>query len=426
MKWKITLGAVGVILVGLVLADGLFVVRPDQYAIVTEFGDPVQVIDAETCADPGESHGKSADELAAGACSRFEKVPAPGLYFKMPLTQDVRFIDARVQGWYDKAEDTKTVELRTIDFKAFARWRVIDPLRFYTAARTVKRVMAGMDSIVTARIQSLIREHKLASIVRDRGREFLERAELDLRELIAEHAECRPDVNPAIQKVLAEAEEATKGRDRRGADDVPALRTKIVNDIRTWANEQLEKEFGVTVLDMHFMELNYSQSIYDDMVDAIAKDRERDIASYRKIGQVCRGSIDQAKFRLKGEIEGEKDKEVRRVLGEAQAQAIRIKREAFGADPEFFKFIKTLEVYEKSLGGQTSLVLSTSSPLFALMGDAELMAAVAPTAAGAGGTVPAHNAPSLLPMPDATPNPVPTPTPGATPNPTPPVEAPAP
>ena len=429
MKWKIAIAAVAAILIGLVLVDGVFVVRPDQYALVTEFGDPVQEIYKDVCADLGDNHDKPVDELPAAACAHTTKVPAPGLYFKMPLTQDVRYIDARVQGWYDDAQDTKTVELRTIDFKAFARWRVIDPLRFYTAAREVKRVQAGMDSIVTARIQSVIREHKLASIVRDRDRQFMERAELDLRELIAEHKECRPESNEAIQKVLKEAEDATKGRDRRGADDVPALRSEIVDGIRTGANGQLEKEFGITILDLHFMELNYSRSIYDAMVDAIAKDRERDIASYRKIGQVCRGSIDQAKFRLKGEIDGGKDKEVRRILGEAQAEAIRIKREAFGTDPDFFRFIKTLEVYEKTIDSKTSLILSTSSPLFALLGDAGVMNSVAPSAMGPR-ALPAPATPKPVPTPDSnpkaplapegTPNPTPTRTPDATPNPTPP------
>ncbi|PKN58813.1 MAG: hypothetical protein CVU56_03880 [Deltaproteobacteria bacterium HGW-Deltaproteobacteria-14] len=429
MKWKLAIAAVLVILVGLVAVDGVFIVKPDQFAIVTEFGDPVNVIVEEVCADLGENRSKQMDDIAEGVCKETTMRPKPGLYFKMPLTQDVRFIDARVQGWYDDARDTKTVELRTIDFKAFARWRVIDPLRFYTAARTVDRVMAGMDSIVTARIQSVIREHKLASIVRDRGRKFVERAELDLRELITEHKECRPEDNDAIQKVLKEAEEATKGRDRRGADDVPALRSEIVDGIRIAATEQLEKEFGITILDLHFMELNYSQSIYPAMVEAIAKDRERDIASYRKIGQVCRGSIDQAKLRLKGEIDGEKDKEVRRILGDAQAEAIRIKREAFGTDPDFFRFIKTLEVYENSLGGKTSLVLSTSSPLFALMNDKTLMESVAPSSGPPPTFAPRRALPGMQPneAPTPTPTPRPSPTPEATPTPTPsPTPAPTP
>ncbi|MCA9634380.1 MAG: hypothetical protein KC766_42330, partial [Myxococcales bacterium] len=350
MSWKIGIGVVVLIVLVLVVFDGMFIVKPDQFALVTEFGDPVRVIYDERCADTPE-------ELAAtnGECTRKEVVPAPGLYFKMPLSQDVRYMDARVRNWYDEGNDTKTVELRTIDFEAFARWRIVDPLRYYTAARTDQRVMAGMDSIVTARIQSVVSEHSLASIVRDRGRRFSLRAKLDLSALIADYEECKPQKNAAIQRLIDEAEDATKERDK-GFEDQPALRSEIVKSIQDWANEQLEAQFGIHILDLHFRRLNYSSQIRESMVLAIAADRQRDIAAYNKVGTVCKGSIDQVKTRRRGEIDGEKEQEVRELLGSAQAEAIRTKAEAFGQDPSFFQFLKTLEVYERSFTDKTSLV----------------------------------------------------------------------
>ena len=65
MSWKIGLGAVLLIVIGLVVFDGFFIVRPDQFALVTEFGDPVRVIYDEVCADTPE-------QLAAsnGACTK--------------------------------------------------------------------------------------------------------------------------------------------------------------------------------------------------------------------------------------------------------------------------------------------------------------------------------------------------------------------
>ncbi len=418
MNWKIAGGAAVAILLALFLFDGMFIVRADQYAIVTEFGDPVSVIMKEECIEPMAHRGKSPDEVASGECTRFAKVPDPGLNFKMPLTQDVRYLDARVRGWEDEATDTKTLELRTIDFTAFARWRIIAPLRFYKSARTEKRVMGGMDSIITARIQSVIREHKLASIVRDRGREFEARAELDLRELVSPYEECQPERNPAVKAVLYEQEIANKGREKR-AEDAEALRSEIVQSIRESSNQQLEKEFGITILDLHFKELNYSPKIFAKMVDAISADRERDIQAYRKIGKVCEGSIDQVKIRRRGEIQGTMDKEVREILGRARAEAIRIKREAFGQDPEFFRFIKTLEVYERSLGDDTSLVLSTDSPIFALLRDDTIMEVAAKPEFL---SKPPKKAPAPEPKPEPKPTPAPedggdAPTPAPTPTP---------
>ena len=153
------------------------------------------------------------------------------------------------------------------------------------------------------------------------------------------------------------------------------------------------------------------------MVLAIAADRQRDIAAYNKVETVCKGSIDQVKTRRRGEIDGEKEQEVRELLGSAQAEAIRTKAEAFGQDPSFFQFLKTLEVYERSFTDKTSLVLTTDSPLFALMKDKTLAAPldIAPTAPKA---LPAP-APVPTPDPEAVPTPEEAPTPDDAPAPTP-------
>ena len=126
--------------------NSFYTVRPDQYVVVTRFGDPV------------------------------DEKRDPGLYFLVPFMEDARFLDSRVRGWDDVTRNTNTAELKPIDFTAFARWQIDDveggPTHFYTAVGDYRRAHASMDSIVTKRIQAAIREHRLASIVRDKGRSF--------------------------------------------------------------------------------------------------------------------------------------------------------------------------------------------------------------------------------------------------------------
>ena len=333
---------VGLLLVvGVVAAwNGFFVVRPDQYAIVTEFGEPTQV------------------------------VTDPGLYFKVPFIQEARYLDARVHGWDDTAHDTKTAELRTIDFTAFARWRIAKDgvLKFYQAVRTEQRAHASMDSIVTARIQATVREHKLASLVRDEGRAFDKREELDLRALVTGYDECAPENNKEIAAIMEE-----KRAESITVEQARAMRSEIVRAILTAANSTLREEFGIEILDLHFKYLNYSPQVHQKMIDSIRADREKDIAAYRKIGKACVGSIDQVRQRTLGEITGEQQMEVRRVQGAAVAQAIETKARAFNEDPEFFKFLQTLGLYERSLNRGTRLVLSGAHPLLGLMNDASAL-----------------------------------------------------
>ena len=331
----------GVLFAGLLTAwNSFFIVRPDQYAIVTEFGEPKQV------------------------------VTESGLFIKVPFIQEARYLDARVRGWDDTARDTKTAELRTIDFTAFARWRIAESevLKYYQAVRTEQRAHAAMDSIVTARIQATVREQRLASIVRDEGRAFDEREELDLRGLISGYDECAPERNKEVAAILSE-----KRSEKAMHDQAEAKRSEIVAEILMAANETLGAEFGIEILDLHFKYLNYSPQVHQKMIESIKADREKDIAAYRRIGKACEGSIDRTRHSRLGEITGEQEMEVRRIEGEAIARAIEIKAAAFNQNPGFFQFVRTLELYENSLGKRTRLVMSTSNPLLALMNDPTLL-----------------------------------------------------
>ncbi|MFT7581199.1 MAG: membrane protease subunit HflC [Myxococcota bacterium] len=426
------------------LANSLFIVKPDQFAIVTEFGKPVDFIQKQgRCLQPEQFAGKTPSELPKDACTSYQALPAPGLYFKTPFVQDVRYLDSRIQGWRDEARNTKTRELREIDFTAFARWRIVDPLKFYEATAAsgdpvlmVRSAMGHMDSVVTSRIQTRVREKKLASIVRDRGREFEARAELDLTQLIAEFVECLPENNKEIRSVLEEARSSTLHR--ASTDEEKAERSEIVEAIRRASNLQMQKEFGVSILDLHFKRINYSPAIHAAMVNEIKADRQRDIDMYKKVGDVCQGSIDQVKLERLGLITGERDREVRRIDGEARALAIGIKARAFNQDPEFFRFIKTLEVYENGLVDNTQLVLSSQSPLFYLLQDATILNVakkreLAPLDHGAGLQMPdgttdeltpqkrprIKKTPKLVPPVEKAPKPTPTPEPAPTPEPVP-------
>jgi len=325
----------------LTLSSAAFVVRPFQFAIVTEFGEPVDII------------------------------VKPGLNWKVPFVQDVRYVDNRVRGWDDEALDIKTIELRTIDIVAFARWRISDPLLFYTRLREERRAHASMDSIVTAQIQSTVREHKLASIVRNEGRQFSKREEMNLTNLIAGYDECTDPKNLEIQAILAERRE-----DTRAAEEAPALRSRIMRSIIDASNAPLRRDFGIEILDLHFKYLNYSKQVHAKMISAIEADRRKDIASYRKIGKACSGSIDRQREQRMGDIDGERDQTVREIEGRAVAEAIDIKARAFDQDPEFFAFLRTLEVYEDSLATGTRMVLSSDDPLLQLMQDPKQLAPV--------------------------------------------------
>lgn len=344
---------VALVVLGLVLTawKSFFIVRPDQFAVVTQFGDPV------------------------------DEKREPGLYFHLPWIQDARYLDNRVRGWDDITKNTNTSELKPIDVTAFARWQ-IDPApggatKFYTAVGTDQRAHGSMDSIVTKRIQAAIREHRLASVVRDKGRSFAAREASDLKFLFVDYPECKSDKNKEIRTMLEEYEAIVARQvSATGTVDAKALRSEIVAGILTTSNEALRDEFGLEILDLHFKYLNYSPQVHAEITTKITKDRERDIARYNKLGDACTGTIRQVKEESLGAVLGERDRRVRELRGDAVAEAIRIKSEAFNQDPEFFRFLKMLELYEESLTSNTRFVMSADNPLLGLMRDPSLVRAV--------------------------------------------------
>jgi len=357
-----------------ILWNSFYIVRPDQFVVVTQFGDPID-----------------------------EKRDA-GIYFLIPFVQDTRYLDSRVRGWDDIARNTNTAELKPIDFTAFARWRIdpapAGPTRFYTAVRDDQRAHRSMDSVVTKRIQAAIRENRLASIVRDKGRSFAARAASDLKFLFVDYPECQPESNPEILQMLEEYEAiALLSIGATGTEEAKALRSEIVANILSTANEVLLKEFGIEILDLHFKYLNYSTQVHAEITSKITKDRERDIARYNKLGSTCTGTIKQVKEQQIGAVVGEQDRRVRELQGDAIAQAIGIKADAFNTNPEFFRFLKMLELYEDSLVQNTSFILSVDNPLLALMRDPSLLRTVSKRKLAAR---PAPVEASATPEPEAT------------------------
>ncbi len=344
-----------IVLVLVIFVSGwasFYTVRPDQVVVLTQFGDPI------------------------------DESREPGLYFLVPFLQDPRYLDSRVRGWESISRNTNTSELKPIDFTAFARWQ-IDPVpggptRFYTAVGTDTQAHRSMDSVVTKRIQAAVREHRLATIVRDKGRSFAARAASDLKFLFVDYPECQPRANKEIAKMLDEYDKIAKQLiGATGTEESKALRSEIVKSILETSNEVLQQQFGIKLLDLHFKYLNYAYQVHEEITSKITKDRGRDIARYNKLGDACAGTIQQVKEQRLGAIVGEQDRRVRELRGEAVAKAITIKAAAFSSSPRFFRFLKILELYEKSFTTRTSFVMSSENPLLELMRDPDLLRIVA-------------------------------------------------
>jgi membrane protease subunit HflC len=269
--------------VALLAASSLFTVHQTQQALVLQFGNPKRII------------------------------TEPGLHMKMPFIQNAIYIDRRVLDFDAVSEEIILGDQKRLVVDAFARYRIIDPLRFY---QTV-----GNEEIFRGRINTIL--------------------------------------DASLRKVLGEVPLFTVLSQDRSA---------LMARIRDQANTEA-KQFGIDVVDVRIKRADLpaenSQAIYRRM----QTEREREAKELRAQGAEMAQRIRARADRERRVLLAEARKESQIARGEGDAEAVRIFAEAFGQDVDFFTFYRSMQAYRDALGDDnTSFVLSPDSEFFRYFG----------------------------------------------------------
>ena len=235
----------------------------------------------------------------------------PGLHFKLPLLQDVLRYDDRILGLPTQPLEVTPLDDRRLGVDAFARWRIVDLEGFRRAvgAAGIDAARANLDKIINAEIREV-----LGSV--------------------------------PSQKVLSED------------------RTALMNQIRDNARIKAAT-LGVEVIDVRLTRTDLPKQNLDATIARMRAEREREaadeIARGNEAAQTLRAEADRSAV----EITSEAAKQAEIIRGEADAARIAIYADAYGRDPEFFAFTRSLTSYDLALKGQnTTIVLSPESEFF--------------------------------------------------------------
>lgn len=268
---------VGIVLF-MLLTGSMFTVHQTQQALVLQFGEPKRV---------------TAD---------------PGLHFKLPVVQDVIYYDARVLDLDPPGQDMSLIDQRRINVDAFARYKIVDPLKFF---QTVGNENTFRD--------------RFGSILNGSVRDTLGRAEL---------ADVLGEKRPVIMREIAEAT-------RRRAP-----------------------EFGIEVVDVRIGRTDLTQDTTQATYNRMRSDRVAEAAEKRGLGQEQKSRIEADADRDRTIILAEAERQSQILRGEGEAESRRILNAAQGKDPEFYAFFRSLEAYRASLGTGTTMVISPDSEFF--------------------------------------------------------------
>ncbi len=252
------------------------------------------------------------DETEVAIVTQFgeykRSVTRPGPNFKLPIVQQVDRMESRIMG-----SDAPPAEYLTLDKKRLVadpvtRWRIADPLRFYMTLGTEVSAKARLDDIVNSELRRELASHDFGNIIGN-ARE------------------------PLMQRV-------------------------------TMNTRQQTRPFGIEIIDIRIKRADLPREVQESVFQRMRAERDRVAKQYRSEGEEKAATIRAEADRQATVLIAQAYEEAQKSRGEGDAESTRVYASAYGKDQEFYSFIRSLDTYEKAVGTDSTLVMSTGSQLF--------------------------------------------------------------
>lgn len=277
----------------------------------------------------------------------------PGLKLKLPVIQNVQYYEKRVLDVDPPVEQVILSDQRRLDVDSFARYRIADPLLFFQSVRNEQIARTRMSSFV----------------------------------------------NNALRNVLGNYTQLDVLSEQRGP---------IMRSIRD-SVEANARPLGIEIVDVRIVRADVPEGTLQSVFDRMRSEREREAAQYRAQGAEFSLQIRSRADRDRTVLLAEAERKAQELRGQGDAEAIRVQAEAYGAEPQFFSFYRSLQAYREALGSAgTTLVLSPKGDFFKYFNDV--------TGRGLVPAVTRQTPPGAVPAPAAPAEPAPAaaaPTPGS-------------
>ena len=232
----------------------------------------------------------------------------PGLHFKLPFVQEVYRMESRVLASDAAAAEYLTLDKKRLVADPITRWKVKDPLRFYTTVHDESGARARLDDIVNSELRRELASHDFGDIIGN-ARE------------------------PLMQRV---------------ADNV----------------SRAAREFGIEVVDVRIKRADLPNEVEESVFGRMRAERDRVAKQYRSEGEEEAAKIRAETDKERTILLAKAYETSQTARGEGDAQSTAIYGGAFGKDPEFYEFTRSLDTYDKVMGQKSTVVVSTGSEVF--------------------------------------------------------------
>jgi len=273
-----------IVVLAVLLFQSVIIVQEINQAIVLQFGDPKKII------------------------------TKAGLNFKIPFIQNVVYLDKRILNLDNPPEEVIAADQKRLIVDAIARFKIVDPLKFYISVGNERVARSRLSTIINSRLRGVLGKQQLATLL--------------------------------------------------STDRVRQMEI-IQNDV----NEEA-KGFGITIVDVRIKRADLPPANSEAIYKRMQTEREREAKEFRAQGAEIAAKITSTADKDVTVILANANKQSEIMKGEGDGQRNKIFASAFGRDPQFFAFYRAMQAYEKALiGGETSLILSPDSDFFKFFGN---------------------------------------------------------
>jgi membrane protease subunit HflC len=235
-------------------------------------------------------------------------ITEPGLYVKVPFIQDVLYFDKRLLDYEASPKEILTKDKQQLVVDNYSRWRIDDPLLFFRTVRNEAGAQSRLDDIVYS----------------------------DLRETLGRHTL---------------------------SDIVSGQRSDLMTEV-TAASDMKTRAYGIRLIDVRIKRADLPEKNELNVFNRMRTERERQAKRFRAEGdeeaRKVRSDADKQVRILTADARQKADV----IRGEGDALAVKIFADAYGRDPEFYDFVRSMDAYRKTIDTDTTLILSTDSEFF--------------------------------------------------------------
>ena len=273
-----------IIILAAIAFFSIFIVKETNQAIVLQFGDPKKII------------------------------TSPGFQIKLPFIQNVVFLDRRILSLDPPPEEVIASDQKRLIVDAFARFKIVDPLKFYISVGNERVARSRLATIINSRLRNVLGKQSLATLL---------------------------------------------------SED----RTKQMAIIQEGVNNEAEK-FGIEIIDVRIKRADLPQANSEAIYRRMQTEREREAKEFRARGAEMAVTITSTADKDVSVLLANANKDSEIMKGQGDGERNKIFADAFGRDPEFFAFYRAMQAYETALiGGETSVILSPDSEFFKFFGN---------------------------------------------------------